>query len=136
MSRPTLDETVFQVARTWARRSTCSRLQVGAVLARDGRVLSTGYNGAPSRVDHCAHMDDQPCEITVHAEANALIFAGRHGVSTEQASLYTTCSPCRACAGLIINAGIREVIYADPFRSASGLQTLADAGLIVRRHEP
>lgn len=132
MTRPSLDSTLIAVAHTWARRSTCSRLQVGAVLARDGRTLSTGYNGAPSGLGHCAHDDDTPCAVSVHAEVNALVFAARHGVSTEGAGLYLTHSPCRACAGPIVNAGVREVVFAEAFRSLDGVAVLQAAGVAVR----
>lgn len=132
-ARPSLDATLLAAAYAWARRSTCSRLQVGAVLARDGRTLSTGYNGAPSGLAHCEHLDDEPCAVSVHAEANALIFAGRHGVSTEGATLYLTHAPCLGCAGLVVNAGVVEVVYAEPYRSTAGIEALGRARLVVRR---
>lgn len=135
-TRPSLDATLLAAAYVWARRSTCSRLQVGAVLARDGRTLSTGYNGAPSGLEHCEHLDDEPCTVSVHAEANALIFAGRHGVSTEGATLYLTHAPCLGCAGLIVNAGVVEVVYAEPYRSVAGERALLAAGLDVRLGVP
>lgn len=132
MTRPSLDRMLLDVANVVATRSTCSRLHVGAVLARDGRILSTGYNGAPTGVPHCAHVDGQPCAVAVHAEANAVAFAARHGVTVEDATLYATHAPCAGCAGLIVNAGIRAVVYAEPFRSADGLNRLRVAGLDVR----
>lgn len=122
---------LLDVANVVAGRSTCSRLHVGAVLARDGRILSTGYNGAPTGAEHCAHVDDQPCATSVHAEANALVFAARHGVATDGAQLYATHAPCAGCAGLIVNAGIRAVVYAQPYRSAAGLDRLRAAGIHV-----
>lgn len=134
--RPSLDATLLAAAYVWARRSTCSRLQVGAVLARDGRTLSTGYNGAPSGLGHCEHLDDEPCSVSVHAEANALIFAGRHGVSTEGATLFLTHRPCLGCAGLVVNAGIIGVVYAEPYRSVAGEEALRAAGIDVRRGSP
>ncbi len=129
MPRPTIDQTMLGTAEIWARRSTCSRLSVGAVLARDGRVLSTAYNGPPAGQPHCAHTDDQPCVESVHAEANALLWAARHGVSSLGATLYVTHAPCLGCSGLVINAGIVRVVYRDPYRSSEGLARLASAGL-------
>jgi dCMP deaminase len=129
--RPSQADMLLAVAATVATRATCSRLAVGAVLARDGRILSTGYNGAPAGRPHCQHLDDQPCTVAVHAEANALVFAARHGVATLDATLYATHAPCQACAGLIINAGISAVVYAHPFRSAAGLNLLRSAGIHV-----
>lgn len=125
---------LLDVATTVATWSTCSRLHVGAVLARDGRVLSTGYNGAPAGRPHCVHRDDRPCRTSVHAETNAVAFAARHGVSTTGAVLYLTHAPCLACAGLLINAGIAEVVYLDRYRSDEGVRELRAAGVAVRRH--
>lgn len=129
MTRPTEVEYLLDVAHVVATRATCSRLQVGAVLARDGRILSTGRNGAPSGLPHCEHLDDAPCAVSVHAEANALAFAARHGVATAGAALYVTHAPCRGCAGLLVNAGIAHVVYARPFRSADGADLLAAASV-------
>lgn len=134
MDRPTVADTMLAAAATFATRSTCTRLAVGAVLARDGRVLSTGYNGAPSGLPHCEHLDDQPCERSVHAEANALLFAARHGVAAQGAHLYLTHSPCAGCAGLIVNAGVDAVTYAIPYRNPYGVQLLDNAGLRVTHH--
>lgn len=158
--RPSLDDTLMDVARVWSRRSTCGRLQVGAVLARDGKTISTGYNGAPSGEDPCGCQEwvgtheispaslvrpsrnplasvlvnkGRRCERSVHAESNALVFAARHGVSTLGATMFCTASPCLACAGLMINAGIREVVYAEPYRDSAGIERLESAGIDVRR---
>lgn len=132
--RPSIDAVLLEVAGAFAARSTCSRLQVGAVLARAGRVLSAGYNGAPAGLPHCEHVDDAPCAASVHAEANALVAAARHGVAAEGAQLYCTHAPCLACAGLAVNAGLAAVVYAAPFRSTAGLELLAAAGVEVIPH--
>lgn len=129
--RPSEVELLLRMAALVALRSTCSRLHVGAVLARDARVLSTGRNGAPAGMPHCRHDDDRPCVVSVHAEANALAFAARHGVATAGAHLYLTHAPCRACAGLLVNAGVAAVTYAQPFRSRDGVDLLAAAGVHV-----
>jgi dCMP deaminase len=125
---------MLATAAVWAQRSTCSRLAVGAVLARDGRVLSTGYNGAPAGLPHCVHEADEPCSITVHAEANALLFAGRHGASTLDTTMYCTHAPCLACSGLLLNAGVARVVYRNWYRSDAGLERLAAAGVKVEKH--
>jgi dCMP deaminase len=125
---------MLAAAEVFARRSTCSRLPVGAVLARDGRVLSTGYNGAAAGVAHCQHgPDDPPCVAAVHAEANALLFAARHGVAAAGSTLYVTHAPCGGCAGLIINAGVVAVRYAQTFRTLDGVGRLVVAGVDVAR---
>ena len=119
-------------ALLWATRSTCKRLQVGAVLAKGGRTISTGYNGAPSGLPHCndENCKSQPqCKRTVHAEMNAILFAARYGISTEGAELYTTHSPCIDCAKAIINAGIKKVYYIEEYRNREGLELLEQAGI-------
>ena len=132
-TRPTREETLMEMARAAAKRSTCSRRNVGAVIARDFRPISTGYNGAPSGMPHCNHRLDElasaGCQVVVHAEANAVAFAARYGVSTQGASLFVTLSPCETCAKLVINAGLEEVFYAETYRDQTGLDLLADAGV-------
>ena len=121
-------------ALLWATRSTCQRLQVGAVLAKGGRTISTGYNGAPSGLPHCNENNckSQPqCKRTIHAEMNAILFAARYGISTEGTELYTTHSPCIDCAKAIINAGIKKVYYLKEYRSQEGIELLKLAGVRV-----
>lgn len=130
--RPSRDEVLVKHAELVAQRSTCLRNQVGAVLARRGRIISTGYNGTPSNMPHCNARDcgpDHACTKTVHAEANAIAFAARYGIETEGATLYTQVSPCNDCAKLIINAGIYRVVYTDNYRDTSPLLMLEDAGI-------
>lgn len=105
----------LRIAETVALRSTCLRLQVGAILVRDGRILSTGYNGAPRDFPHCTpetcHPGIEHCLATVHAELNAILCAAYNGVSTRGATLYCTHAPCQACARAIVNAGIVAVFF-------------------------
>jgi len=113
-------------------RGTCSRAQVGAIITREGRPISTGYNGAPAGLAHCEHGgEEKGCEVAVHAEMNAIAFAARFGVGTENAALYCTHEPCANCAKLIINAGISEVYYLEPYRLHDGLHLLETAGVHV-----
>jgi dCMP deaminase len=129
MTRPTRIQTILSVAKLFAERSTCPRLHVGAVIARDGRIQATGYNGPPAGMDHCVHLDDSGCTRSVHAEANAIAFAARHGVMTNGCELYLTHSPCHTCAKLIVNAGIIKVIYSSEFRDLEGLDLLELANI-------
>jgi len=129
-TRPSVDEVMLETAAVWARLSTCSRLAVGAVLARDGRVLVTAYNGAPTGFDHCKHKLDQLSGVCVHAEANALLGAARHGLSTLDTTMFCTHAPCLACSGLLLNAGVTRVVYRERFKSG-GLARLAVAGVKV-----
>src|SRR5699024_1197699 len=123
---------LIKMAEVVSERSTCNRLHVGAILTRSHRVLSTGYNGNVSGIDHCQHtVDSGPCETAVHAEANALIFAARMGVGTEDALLVSTHEPCLQCAKLIINAGVFEVWYRESYRVHDGIELLNRTGVRV-----
>lgn len=139
MSRITRTDMLFEIARTVAKRSTCDRLHVGAVLSRDGRVITLGYNGAPAGVAHCVHPATEAlgvgCTLAVHAEANAIAFAAKHGVSTEGAELHVTNMPCLKCSQLIINAGISSVSYLFSYRDPSGIVLLKEGGVNVNGPE-
>ena len=123
MSNRLDSDMVFMLtAAIMAQRATCHRGKVGAVLVRDRRIISIGYNGPPSGMPHCI---DVGCEIdentggclrSIHAEANAILWAGRQGVATEGATLYTTDHPCLYCARIIHSAGITRVVYAREYR--------------------
>lgn len=131
--RPSRDSVLMNMALAIADRGTCSRAKVGAIITRNGRPISSGYNGAPSMVDHCVHLPGNTtgCELAVHAEANAIAFAARYGVATEHAALYCTHEPCFNCAKLIINAGIREVYYLEPYRLHDGIELLQRSHVVV-----
>lgn len=126
------------IAKLISQRGTCQRGRVGCVITQDGRIVSTGYVGAPAGMPHCL---DEGCEIganlgcstTSHAEAGAIAFAARRGVVLEGSTLYTTLSPCETCAKLIINAGVKNVYYHDEYRDTKGLELLILAGLTVTR---
>lgn len=143
--------TLLEMARVMAKRSTCARSQVGALFAIDGRILSSGYNGAPAGLPHCDHScssecggdvhspgshDDEcpkvaPCEVAVHAEANAVAFAAKNGVGLEGSTLFTTLSPCYKCTQLIINVGIVHVVIGKLYRERAGLFMLDQLGIPV-----
>jgi dCMP deaminase len=123
------DRMMMKIAHAVAERSTCSRLHVGAVIARDSRAVSTGYNGNPAGMPHCQHVGDDPCKNAVHAEANAIAFAARHGAPTEGAEMFTTHQPCLKCAQLIVNSGIVRVVYDFPYRVLDGLDLLNVLGI-------
>lgn len=134
--RITRDEMLMEIARIVARRSTCNRAQVGAVVAQDGRIVSTGYAGAPSGLPHCSPETcntSAPCTRTVHAEAGAISYAARSGIRLEGATLYCTHCPCIDCAKLIINTGIKRVIYDQAYRKTEGLELLRTVGIVVEQ---
>ncbi len=113
--RPSWDEYFLSIAREVASRSTCTRRHVGAVLVREKRILTTGYNGSPPGQQHCTEvgclLEDGKCIRTLHAEQNAIAQAALHGVSTQGATLYCTCRPCHVCARMIVGAGIIRVVF-------------------------
>lgn len=141
------DQMLLKMAQVAAMRGTCARARVGVVIAREGRVLSTGYNGAAAGMDHCDHTctcppkrtivhradcpEVMPCRVSVHAESNAIAYAARYGVQVDGATLATTLSPCIPCAQLIINAGITRVLWASEYRDTSGIDLLRSAGLLT-----
>lgn len=143
---------LMDMAEAAAQRSTCSRFHVGAIAAIESRPLVSGYNGTPSGMPHCDHTCDcgntdqygdlidklgcdidcasqGPCKLVVHAEANAIAFAARHGIQLNTSTLYTTLEPCFTCAQLIINAGIVEVVYGVSYRDHAGMELLIAAGV-------
>lgn len=127
----------MSVAYTMAARGTCSRRQVGAVIATDrGVILSTGYNGALSGMPHCAPHDDyEPCTTSEHAERNAIYWAARRGVPLEGTLLYSTDAPCVGCARAVVQSGIVRVVYDRPYREDQGLVLLLAAGVEVEKYD-
>lgn len=132
-SRPTWDEYFIGVAKVVATRSTCDRAQVGCVIVRDRRILTTGYNGSPTGLPHCSEvghlMVNSHCVRTLHAEQNALIQAALHGISTRKAILYVTHQPCYNCAKMIVNAGILLVVHGGVYRDQASLELFEEAGI-------
>jgi len=139
--RPSWQQYFMQMALLAATRSTCLRRQVGAVLVKDNQILSTGYNGSPKGIAHCAEVgclrqtnsvpSGQMHEICrgVHAEQNAIIQAGLNGSSTRGATIYCTHQPCSICARLIINAEIRTVYIAEKYPDQLAEQLFSEAGV-------
>lgn len=138
--RPSWDEYFMDIARQVARRSTCPRAAVGAVIVKDKRILTTGYNGAPMGLPHCTEvgclMVEGHCVRTLHAEQNAIIQAALHGVSVNGGTLYVTHQPCLNCAKMIINAGIKRVVYAGDYPDPQARAFLSQAGVALVRVPP
>ncbi len=136
-SRPDWPYYFMDIAERVAQRSTCPRRAVGAVIVKQKRILATGYNGAPSGMDHCVDvgclMVDDHCVRTLHAEQNAIIQAAQFGVSTEGAEIYSTSSPCLSCAKMIINAGVEKVWYTEGYPDETALRFLKEAGVAVEQ---
>jgi dCMP deaminase len=122
-------EVFMAMAEDLAQLGTCPRKQVGALIVRGGRIISSGYNGAPPGMPHCDHSVFEPCDTATHAELNAVVFAARHGVSTAGGTLIVTLSPCVTCSRLTIAAGIKTVYYREEYRDGSGRDLLFAAGV-------
>jgi len=139
MERPSWDEYFMSIAFEVAKRSTCPRLQVGAILVRDRRILTTGYNGAPAGTKHCTEvgckMVGEHCIRTVHAEQNAIIQAALHGISTEGSAMYSTHEPCQLCCKIAINAGVKRIVYGKDYPDEFARQLLAEAGVALVKFE-
>ena len=123
----------MNIAKAAATRSTCTRKHVGAVIVRDKSILSTGYNGSIRGMPHCTEVgcdiENNHCIATVHAEANAIIQAAKHGVCIENADIYVTASPCWYCFKLIVNSGIRRIFYGEFYRDEKSLIVADQCGI-------
>ena len=131
---------IIEITKLVAKRSTCLRAEVGAVIVRENRIISTGYCGAPPGLPHCNDKSCKPgsdigCKNTIHAEMNAIAFASRYGLSLVDTTLYCSYAPCLECSKLIISAGISEVLFIKPYRDDSGLMLLSQAGKIFSQVE-
>lgn len=141
ISRPSWDEYFLNIAKLVSTRSTCLRRQVGAVVVKNKQVLATGYNGAPSGIEHCDKVgclrqemgvpSGQRHEIcrALHAEQNAFLQAARHGVNLSGGTLYITVQPCSICAKMIINAGITKVVVEGEYPDEFALNFLKEANV-------
>ena len=125
-----LDLRYLRMARIWAENSYCRRRQVGALLVKDKMIISDGFNGTPSGFDNiCEDSDGHTFSYVLHAEANAITKVARSNNSSEGATLYVTAAPCIECAKLIIQAGIKRVVFSELYRLADGLDLLNKAGI-------
>lgn len=127
-----LDKRYLRMARIWSENSYCKRRQVGALIVKDKSIISDGYNGTPSGFENlCEDEDNKTKPYVLHAEANAITKVAKSGNSSEGATLYVTASPCIECAKLIIQAGIRRVVYSEHYRYMDGIDLLKKAGIEV-----
>jgi dCMP deaminase len=145
MTRPGWDEYFMEITRLVARRSSCLRRQVGAVLVKERNILATGYNGVPTGITHCAETGCLRAKLNVpsgerhelcrglHAEQNAIIQAAKHGTNIDGATLYSTTMPCIICAKMIINAGIKRVVYEEGYADQLSMEMVAESGLLVEK---
>ena len=128
------DSSYLEMARVWARNSYCKRRQVGALIVKDRMIISDGYNGTPSGFENvCEDEDGKTKAYVLHAEANAITKVAKSGNSSAGATLYVTAAPCIECAKLIIQAGIKRVVYTDEYRLMHGVNLLRRAGIEVEK---
>ncbi len=145
--RPSWDEYFMDIAEMVKTRSTCLRRQVGALIVKDKRILSTGYNGPPTGLKHCDETGCLRDQLGVpsgqrhelcrglHAEQNAIIQASLHGVKIEGATIYVTIQPCVVCAKMIINSGIKRLVYKGPYPDELADQLLKESQVQIDIYE-
>lgn len=127
-----LDYRYLKMASIWAENSYCTRRKVGALIVKDKMIISDGYNGTPSGFENiCEDSNGITKPYVLHAEANAITKIARSGNNSDGATLYVTAAPCIECAKLIIQAGIKRVIYSEPYRLSDGIDLLKRAGINV-----
>ncbi len=125
-----VDTRYLRMAQIWAENSYCKRRQVGSLLVKDNTIISDGYNGTPSGFDNiCEGEDGKTLPYVLHAEANAITKIARSGNSSNGATMYVTTSPCIECAKLIIQAGIKRVVFSEMYRVSDGIDLLKNAGI-------
>ena len=125
-----LDKSYLRMAQIWAENSYCERRKVGAILVKDKMIISDGYNGTPAGFENvCEDTDGTTKPYVLHAEANAITKVARSNNSSEDSTLYVTASPCVECAKLIIQSGIRRVVFNDLYRLCDGIDLLKRAGV-------
>ena len=119
-----LDKVFINIAKETSTLSHCVRSKVGAVLVKDGNIISFGYNGTPSGMDNCCEKDDVTFAHVIHAECNAILKAAKTGNSVDGSTLYLTLSPCLDCSKLILQSGIKRVVYLNEYRNSQGIDFL------------
>lgn len=123
--RDKLDSVFMNIAKEVASLSHCVRFKVGAVLVKDGNIISFGYNGTPHGIDNDCEKDDVTLPEVIHGEVNAILKAAKNGVSVDGATLYLTLSPCLDCSKLILQSGVKRVVYLTSYRNLDGVNFLS-----------
>ncbi|TCT13096.1 dCMP deaminase [Natranaerovirga pectinivora] len=145
--RPSWDEYFLEIVEMIKERSTCLRRKVGAIIVKDKRILTSGYNGAPSGCTHCEEKGCLREQLKIpsgqrhelcrasHAEQNAIVQAAMHGVSINDSTIYVTAQPCVICSKLIINAGIKKVVFKGDYPDELSMELLKEANIEVIKHK-
>ena len=126
------DTAYLRMAKTWSSLSHCKRKQVGAIIVKDGMVISDGYNGTPAGFDNCCENEEGLTHwYVLHAEANAILKVAKSTNNCKGATLYLTHSPCRDCSKLVLQSGISRVVYQEAYKDPAGIDFLKNAGVQV-----
>jgi len=130
------DKAYLRMAKTWAELSHCERKQVGAIIVKDGMIISDGFNGTPSGFDNCCESENGETHwYVLHAEANAILKVAKSTHNCQEGTLYMTLSPCKECSKLVVQSGIKRVVYADAYKDISGVNFLKEAGVEIEQIE-
>jgi dCMP deaminase len=126
------DKAYLRMAKQWAKLSHCKRKQVGAIIVKDGMIISDGYNGTPTGFDNCCEDENGLTHwYVLHAEANAILKVAKSTNNARGATLYLTHSPCKDCSKLVLQAGIKRLVFEEKYKDQSGLDFLKEAGLEI-----
>lgn len=130
------DSAYLRMASSWSELSHCSRKKVGAIIVKNDMIISDGYNGTPSGFDNCCENEEGETQwYVLHAEANAILKVAKSTNNCEDATLYLTLSPCKDCSKLVLQAGIKRVVYMSEYKDVSGVTFLKNAGIDVLQIE-
>jgi dCMP deaminase len=134
--QPDFDKRYIEMAQIWAKNSYCKRRQVGALIVKNKMIISDGFNGTPSGFENiCEDETGKTKSYVLHAEANAITKVSKSNNSSDGATLYVTSAPCMECSKLIIQAGIKRVVYSDDYRATEGIELLSRAGIEILKLE-
>lgn len=129
------DRSYLNMATEWSKLSHCTRKQVGALIVKNGMIISDGFNGCPTGFNNsCENENDETHWYVLHGEANAILKCAKHGHSCDGATLYQTLSPCRECSKLILQSGIIRLVYSNDYKDKSGLDFLRKSGIEIVKY--
>lgn len=131
------DIAYLKMAKIWSELSYCNRKKVGAIIVKNGMIISDGFNGTPSKSkpNVCEDINGETNWWVLHGEANAILKCAKHGQSCDGATIYQTHSPCRECSKIFIQSGIKRVVYIEEYKDITGIDLLIESGVIVEKYD-
>jgi len=130
------DKAYLRMAQTWSELSHCDRKKVGAIIVKDGMIISDGFNGTPSGFDNCCENEEGETRwYVLHAEANAILKVAKSTHNCHNATLYLTLSPCKDCSKLVVQSGIKRLVFMNAYKDLSGVEFLKEAGIEIEQIE-